>query len=367
MKNHHFKIEKLSLPFRKSQGIVTAKSPSNIALIKYWGKHHEQIPANPSISFTLNQCYSDTELSYQPRKNQGEKFSVRFLFSGKEQPEFIPKILNFFERILPYCRYLPNFDFTINTKNTFPHSSGIASSASSMSALALCLIQLEQKSRFLSDQQDPLQRASFLARLGSGSACRSIYPGLALWGAHESIKGSSDLYAIPYPYEVHKTFTNYRDTILLIDTGVKKISSSQGHVLMNQHPYARQRFDSVRKNFERFIIILKEGNLEAFGEMIEHEALSLHAMMICSQPYFLLMKPDTLHVIEKVRDFRAQTGKPVYFTLDAGANVHLLYPAEEKDAIKSFIEKELLKHCQQGQCIEDSCAYPVDYIRHKNK
>ncbi|XOD67140.1 MAG: diphosphomevalonate/mevalonate 3,5-bisphosphate decarboxylase family protein [Flavobacteriales bacterium Tduv] len=340
-----------------NQEIVTEKSPSNIALIKYWGKHHDQIPANPSISFTLNKCYSETEMSYQARKNKGEKFSVRLLFSGKEQSEFLPKILNFFERILPYSPYLLDFDFTIETKNTFPHSSGISSSASSMSALALCLIRLEQKSGYLSEQQDPLQRASFLARLGSGSACRSIYPGLALWGIHESIKGSSDLYAIPYPYEVHKTFTDYRDTILLIDTGVKKVSSSEGHALMYQHPYAKQRFESARKNFERFISILKEGNLEAFGEMIEYEALSLHSMMMCSQPYFLLMKPDTLHVIEKVRNFREQTGKPLYFTLDAGANVHLLYTAEEKEVIRSFIQKELLKHCQQGQYIEDSCAY----------
>ncbi|XOD68639.1 MAG: diphosphomevalonate/mevalonate 3,5-bisphosphate decarboxylase family protein [Flavobacteriales bacterium AspAUS03] len=356
LKEYSFKAGESTYP-RTRKGKVTAKSPSNIALIKYWGKYPKQIPANPSISYTLRQCHSETQLYYQFQKNRREKFSVQLLFAGEIQPKFLPKILDFFEKILPYCPYLYDFDFIIKTNNTFPHSSGIASSASAMSALALCLLQLEQKLGHVLSTEDCLQKASFLSMLGSGSACRSIYPGLVIWGAHKAIKGSDDYYAIPYPYEIHEAFSSFQDTILLIDEGVKKVSSSQGHELMQQHPYAQKRFESAYENLERLIPILKTGDLESFGELVEHEALSLHAMMMCSRPYFILMKPDTLQVIEKVWDFRIRTGKPLYFTLDAGANVHLLYPTKEKEMIHPFIHEELLLHCQRGHYIEDSCGY----------
>src|SRR5690606_37668567 len=153
--------------------------------------------------------------------------------------------------------------------------------------------------------------------LGSGSACRSIYPGLAVWGKSEFVEGRSDLYAIPYPYEVHENFKNFRDTILLIDEGQKKVSSTVGQQLMEKHPYAQQRFESANENLGKMIEILKDGNLKEFGELVEHEALSLHAMMMTSIPSFILMKPNTVAVIEKMKDFREQTGANLYFTLDA--------------------------------------------------
>ncbi|XCI74808.1 MAG: diphosphomevalonate decarboxylase [Flavobacteriales bacterium] len=356
MKEYGIRAGGLPYPSTR-QGKVTSKSPSNIALIKYWGKYPEQIPVNPSISYTLNQCHSETQLYYKFQEDRKKKFSVQFLFAGKSRPEFLTKILVFFEKISPYCPYLYDFDYTIKTNNTFPHSSGIASSASAMSALALCLVQLEQKLGYILTTEDYLQKASFLSRLGSGSACRSIYPGLVIWGSHKAIKGSDDYYAIPYPYEIHEAFTNFQDTIMLIDEGAKKVSSSQGHELMHRHHYTQKRAESAYENLERLIPILKTGDLESFGELVEHEALSLHAMMMCSRPYFILMKPNTLHVIEKVWDFRTQTANPLYFTLDAGANVHLLYPNEYKNMIHPFIREELLRHCQLGHYIEDSCAY----------
>ncbi|ACY40367.1 diphosphomevalonate decarboxylase [Blattabacterium sp. (Blattella germanica) str. Bge] len=334
-------------------GVITKKSHSNIALIKYWGKHKNkiQIPLNSSISYSLGRVYTVTRLIYQEKKKRN--LSIKIFLSGKEKTSFLPKILEFFHRISFYCSYLRDFNFIIETYNTFPHSSGIASSASSMSALALCIMEIEKKLVFSLKKDFFLKKASFLARLGSGSACRSIYPGLVVWGSHKSIKGSNDLYAIPYPYKVHPIFKKMVNTILIIDEKPKKILSSKGHLLMNKHPYARVRFQCANQNMDRLISILKIGDFQEFGELIEHEALTLHAMIMTSRPYFLWMKPNTLNVLHTVWDFRIQSKKNIYFTLDAGANVHLLYPIQEKKSILKWIYSDLFFYCKK--IIESFC------------
>jgi len=124
-------------------GTFQWSAPSNIALVKYWGKKAHQIPANPSVSFTLDACKTITKLTFNKKENQGH-FSFDLLFEGKPKEDFKPKIQKFFERIAVYCPYLKQFHFTIDTQNTFPHSSGIASSASGMAALAMNIMSLEK-------------------------------------------------------------------------------------------------------------------------------------------------------------------------------------------------------------------------------
>ena len=344
-------ISKLRSDFATHSGIVSAKCASNIALIKYWGKKEVQIPMNPSISFTLNNSYTETELRFAPISTDG--FDVQVFLDGELKKDFAPKIIQFFERIEVYIPFLNRFSFEVHTHNTFPHSSGIASSASGLGALSLCLVDLENQLGGNLSDDEKLKKSSFLARLGSGSACRSIFPGLAVWGKTKSVEGSSDLYAVPYPYEVHENFRNFQDTILLIDEGQKEVSSTVGHQLMEGHPYAERRFQSAEENLKKLIPILKTGNLEEFGKIVEHEALSLHAMMMTSHPYFILMKPNTLSVIEKIWAFRKETNLPLFFTLDAGANVHLLYPEKEKEKIEKFIEEHLKSFCFNGNLIKD--------------
>lgn len=335
------------------QGKVTWQSPSNIALVKYWGKKENQIPANPSISFTLDSCRTTTTLSFQKRE-KSDGFEFDLFFEGEKKESFRPKIQKFFERIEEYLPFLKDFSFTIETSNSFPHSSGIASSASGMSALALCLMSLERQLEPAMTEEYFTRKASFLARLGSGSACRSIEGELVAWGEHKGILDSSDLYGVKYPFEVHESFRNYQDTILLVDKGEKQVSSTLGHDLMNGHPFAERRFQQAHENLDLLKGIFESGDLSAFIKIVESEALTLHAMMMTSQPYFLLMKPNTLEIINKVFDFRERTGLHLCFTLDAGANVHLLYPEKEKKETLEFIKKELLQFCQNGQYIEDN-------------
>ncbi|WP_162126511.1 diphosphomevalonate/mevalonate 3,5-bisphosphate decarboxylase family protein [Flavobacterium phycosphaerae] len=328
-------------------------APSNIALVKYWGKKTNQIPANPSISFTLNNCKTITQLAFSHKENDGD-FSFDLLFEGKPKEDFKPKIKKFLERIEPYCPYLKNYHFTIDTLNTFPHSSGIASSASGMAALAMNIMSLEKQLNPEMTEDFFYQKASFLARLGSGSACRSVKGSVVVWGNHDEIEGSSDLFGVAFPSKVHANFKNYQDTILLVDKGEKQVSSTVGHDLMHNHPFAEQRFAQAHTNLSAMKKVLETGDLEQFIQITESEALTLHAMMMTSLPYFILMKPNTLEIINKIWAFRNETKIPICFTLDAGANVHVLYPENVRVSVLQFITSELVGFCQNGNYICDA-------------
>lgn len=338
-------------------GTVTWESPSNIALVKYWGKKDNQIPENPSISFTLDHCKTTTTLSFYKKENELDKFTFDLFFEGALKDDFKPKINLFFERIETYLPFLKDYHFKIETSNSFPHSSGIASSASGMSALALCLMSLEKQLNPEIADDFFNKKASFLARLGSGSACRSIEGDLIVWGKHAEIENSSDLFGVKYPYQVHDNFKDYQDTILLVDKGEKQVSSTVGHNLMHGHPFAKKRFEQANHNLSRLVNVLRSGDLKVFIEIMESEALSLHAMMMTSLPYFILMKPNTLEIINRIWKFRTETGLNIGFTLDAGANVHVLYPENEAKQIYEFIKNELVAFCQSGHYICDKIGF----------
>ena len=331
----------------------TWQTPSNIALVKYWGKSEPQLPKNASISFTLNNCHTITTIEFSKIETTAE-VAFDLFFEGKEKEEFKPKIAAFFKRVQEYCPYVFEYKMIINSENSFPHSSGIASSASGLSAIAMCLMSLEQKLNPNLTQEFIHKKASFLARLGSGSASRSIEGPLVVWGEHPEIAGSSDVYGVQFPYKVHSVFENYQDAILLVDKGEKQVSSTVGHNLMHAHPFAENRFKQANENLSKMSKILQEGDRKAFINLVESEALTLHAMMLTSNPYFILMKPNTLSIIHKIWEFRAAENSNICFTLDAGANVHVLYPFSEKEKVNRFIENELAQYCQKKQYILDA-------------
>lgn len=331
----------------------TWQTPSNIALVKYWGKSEPQIPKNASISFTLSKSHTITTIDFV-KKEKLESPSFELYFEGQKKDDFKPKIAQFFERILIYCPYVLEYEMTIHSENSFPHSSGIASSASGMSAIAMCLLSLEKELNPELSDDFINQKASFLARLGSGSASRSIEGPLVVWGKHEQIPNSSDLFGVKFPFQVHPIFENYQDTILLVDKGEKQVSSTIGHGLMHEHPFAEQRFEQANDNLTKISKYLKIGDIDSFINLVESEALSLHAMMLTSNPYFILMKPNTLEIINAIWRYRNNQQSKVCFTLDAGANVHLLYPENEKENVLQFVENELSKFCQKKQYICDS-------------
>ncbi len=332
---------------------VAWRSPSNIALIKYWGKHGIQLPKNPSISFTLENAYTETYFEYAPKSSNDRQIDLDFTFEGESNEAFAKKVKAFLESILPIFPFLGQLHLTIDSGNSFPHSAGIASSASSMSALALCLCTIEDELFGTLEGDEAFhQKASYIARLGSGSACRSIYGTMALWGETPLVKGSSDSYAVAYE-DVHEIFQHFQNDILIVSTNEKAVSSRVGHRLMENNPYAPARFQQAKDHLEHLLPALKSGDVEKFGQIVEAEALNLHALMMTSNPSFILMQPNSLEIIQHIQHFRQETGHPVFFTLDAGPNIHLLYPENIIHEVRPFVDEVLAPLCEQSMYIPD--------------
>ncbi len=352
MISEQFFLPKYEPKVPQSQTVIWS-APSNIALVKYWGKKPVQLPANASVSFTLSNCKTITEVTFSAKKLKNHLYSFDILVDDDFKESFRPKIESFFDKAQEYLPFLSLGHFQIRTTNTFPHSSGIASSASGMAALALCLMSIEKSIDPTISEDFFLAKASFLARLGSGSACRSIKGSMVAWGSHPAVPNSSDLFGVTLNQPWHEFFEKYQDTILIVEEGQKQVSSSTGHELMHNHPFGQQRIEQAQSNLTNLITAMNQGDLDEFIAIVESEALTLHAMMMTSNPAFLLMQPATLSIIKAVWDFRKSTQIPLCFTLDAGANVHLLYPKSAKSEVLAFIEEELVVYCENGRYICD--------------
>ena len=332
------------------EGKVGWRCPSNIAIVKYWGKHGVQLPRNASFSFTLSNAFTDTYITYSKQPN--DKISLDFLFEGKENQAFADKIRSYFGKIALHIPILKDFHFKIESKNSFPHSSGIASSASAMGALALCICSIEAELFLISHDEELREKASHLARLGSGSASRSIIPYFSTWGVHDSITNSSDLHAIRTE-GLHPIYKTFHDDILIVSAKEKSVSSTAGHALMNNNIFAASRYQQANDRVKQLLEIMKTDDVHAFGKIAEDEAMTLHALMMCSDPSYILIEPGTLSMIREIREFRKNTKLPIYFTLDAGPNIHLLYPDSVKEDAKRLINDHLMKYTDNNVVIKD--------------
>ncbi|MBL7665667.1 MAG: diphosphomevalonate decarboxylase [Bacteriovoracaceae bacterium] len=316
---------------------ISWRAPSNIALIKYWGKKDGQFPMNPSLSFSLEKCHTEMSLIYRP----ASELNVNFTFEGNIKTSFGDKIKKYLTSIAQKYSWMNELEFEINSKNSFPHSSGIASSASSFAALALCLTDLITSKE--NKPNDFFEMASDLARQGSGSAARSVFAGYSSWGQTALIKNSSDNYARPLLNNIHPSFLKIKNVICVVDANEKSVSSTQGHALMANHPMKEMRIQQVHQQLENLLLILESGDWNAFAQLVEAEALTLHALMLTSQPSFILLKPNTLNLIQEIQSLR-KSGHQVCFTLDAGANLHLLYDPSENQ----MIEQKMLAWKESG-------------------
>ena len=369
------------------EGKISWRSPSNIAIIKYWGKHGVQLPRNPNISFTLDKAFTETTLHFveKTKSDKNKDISLHFLFENQENEAFRLKQLKFLRSILPIFPFLTDYELHISSHNSFPHSAGIASSASSMSALALCLCEMElaisdfgfrisdgvkRSGNFESSPNvvpkaqntegvEFFKKASIIARLGSGSACRSVFPTMAAWGVCAEIEGSNDEYAVGFESDIQDVFKSYHDTILIASRGEKSVSSRMGHGLMENNPFAAPRYQQAYARMTAVVSALRSGDVEIFGQIAEDEAMSLHALMMTSSPSFTLLKPNTLRMIEILRGWREATKLPAYFSLDAGPNLHLLYPDFIKNEVKELIVNELQPLCEDEMVIFDNVGQGV--------
>ena len=327
------------------------KSPSNIALVKYWGKFGRQYPSNPSISFTLSEAYSTLVMKISP----ADSLSCRLEFHGQRETAFEERIFGFLNSIKDDYPWLEHASIDMRSTNSFPHSAGIASSASAMSALALCLVDIDQQIQHQTwkDSDNFRQRSSEIARLASGSAARSVYPFLARWGVSTISKKGSNDYADYAGEGIHSIFSNYKNSILILSSATKSVSSSAGHRLMEGNRFADERFKQANENLDQLLLAMCQGDMSAFIRIVEEEALTLHALMMTSNPSYILMEPQTIEAIRAIRAFREEKDVPVCFTLDAGPNIHMLYPASYSDQVDTWRDAVLRPLCEGGRIIED--------------
>lgn len=334
---------------------VAWRSPSNIALVKYWGKTGIQLPLNPSLSMTLSEASSETKLTAGPRISEGE-ISLDFWFDGNQNNAFGERIINFLQSVLDIYPWLVQVELKLETRNTFPHSAGIASSASAFSALSFCLCTLENELfGIILTETEFRFKVSYVARLGSGSACRSIFPGFSLWGFTPALPGSSDFVAVPIT-NVHPAFLSLHDAIILVNKIQKPVSSSEGHRRMQHHPFIHARIAQANKNTSDLVQAIAVGDKDTFIRVVENEALTLHALMMTSDESYMLLQPETIDIINQVRTMRREHSLHVCFTLDAGPNVHILYFDDESEQVEKLIVEDILNKNKQHSVIYDFCC-----------
>jgi len=296
-------------------GKVTVRSPSNIAFIKYWGAKNlkKAIPANPSLSMTLRECFSRTTLEHFEDEG-GHEILWRGAGGGFEAapPAFAQRVAQHLDIL---CRETAcGGRFRVATENSFPAAAGMASSASGFSALAEGVLAA------LGREEGPARR-SVLARLsGSGSASRSVMGGYVEWPADGVAEDGSESYAFQVASADH---WDLRNVIAVVETGAKETSSLDGHRRARTSPYWRTRQRRLPARLETVREAIRQRDFETLGPVIEAEAIDLHCLAMTSNPAIFYWQPATLTVLAAVRGLR-QDDIAAWSTMDAGANVHVI-------------------------------------------
>lgn len=296
---------------------ATARAGSNIAFIKYWGVADPSLnlPLNNSISMTLGELHTTTSVEWDPRLGFGDEITI----DGTQlDPTKAQRITRHLERMRALAHV--TYRARVVSENNFPAASGIASSASGFAALTVAGCAA------LGLDMTP-QQLSALARRGSGSACRSIFGGFVEWQ-----KGRDDQTSVANQLQPPSHW-DLLDIVAVVSTAQKSVSSEDGHLLAISSPFNMARIDRVDIWLTDVRSAIATCDIERLGTVIERDALAMHSVMMTSSPSLLYWQPGTLEVIQAVRRWREQDKIPVFFTIDAGPNVHLICEAPYRETI----------------------------------
>lgn len=317
---------------------VVAEVPSNIALVKYWGKRDslQQWPANDSISMTLSAARTRTIARLLPL-GQVDQLTI----NGHRVAADDPSAQKAFKQ-LAYLRTTLGFDapLAIQSSNTFPADCGIASSASGLGALTLAAIAAWTGQT----SWDRLIGAGYtreliaaLARRGSGSACRSFFGGFVRWHAgHSPETQSLSVLASPDqsgPWELS-------DVIVIISDLRKAVTSTQAHAAAWSSPLFAPRLAGLDQRLKQVEAAIAARNLQLLGDIIESEALEMHAVAMSAEPSAVYMSRETSEFLAWVRARRSEQRLPAWFTLDAGPNPHLICTAEDAQRVADLVHQD---------------------------
>jgi diphosphomevalonate decarboxylase len=295
-----------------------AFAPANIALCKYWGKCDAELnlPVNSSLSISLGKLGTHTVVKFA-------KTADKVFLNGKPAPaDFTARISKFLNLLRAEGQF-----FEVRTKNNIPTAAGLASSASGFAALVKALDQLFGwgfNSREL----------SMLARLGSGSASRSLYDGFAVWHAGVRADGM-DSYAEGFSSE----WKNLRIGIMEVSKSKKKTGSTDG---MNRTVETSELYEAwpaqADCDFDELRTAIAAQDFSMLAKTAENNALAMHATMLAAWPPLCYWKPQTLALMQKVWQAR-EDGLEIYFTIDAGPNLKLLFLEKDVRAVRKLFPK----------------------------
>lgn len=315
---------------------ATAIAPANIAFIKYWGKADSalRLPLNDSISMNLSGAYTTTTVEFSSAFSADSVELLEGEFSQKE----IARVVAGLDRIRQISGIRERA--RVVTENSFPKGAGSAASASGFAALTAAGFAAAEM--VLSEKD-----LTVVARLGSGSACRSIPDGFVLWQKGNTSEDS-------YAYSLHpKSHWDLCDALVIVDSGMKKISTSDGMETVSTSPFLAKRLAAIPERIIRCKLALKDKNFTQLGEVMEEDCLDMHAVMQSQNPPCMYWNETTIAIMDAIKIWRSE-GLPVYFTIDAGPNVHVIYEAihehevAQKLATLSGVEKIIYNNVSSG-------------------
>jgi diphosphomevalonate decarboxylase len=295
-----------------------AFAPANIALCKYWGKRDAELnlPVNSSLSISLGKLGTHTVVKFA-------KTADKVFLNGKPAPkDFAARISNYLNLFRKEGQF-----FEVRTKNNIPTAAGLASSASGFAALVKALDQL------FGWGFNP-RELSMLARLGSGSASRSLYDGFVVWHAGARADGMDS-----YAEDLSNPWKNLRIGILEVSKGRKKTGSTDG---MNRTRETSELYESwpaqAECDFDELRTAIVAQDFTLLGETAENNALAMHATMLAAWPPLCYWKPQSVALMQKVWQAR-EDGLEIYFTMDAGPNLKLLFLEKDTRAVRKLFPK----------------------------
>lgn len=300
----------------------TAVAPSNIAFIKYWGKIDDELrlPANSSFSMNLDKCLTTTTVEFDEKYTHDSFEMIGEKISEKEKERTFKSV------DLLRKKAKSSLFAKIVTKNSFPKSAGMASSASGFAALVVATARALNLN--LSEKE-----LSIYARIGSGSACRSIPDGYVEW---KEGKTSEQSYA-------HSLFPtghwNLRNVLVIVRANEKKIPTSVGMEASRETSiFYKPRIEAVKKLHKQLLDAFSRKDFRIVGEIIEKDCVYMHSVMMTTTPPLFYWTPETLTLIQKVQEWRTE-GIESYFTIDAGPNVHIICESKTEDALVAKIKE----------------------------
>lgn len=304
----------------------TAVAPSNIAFIKYWGKKDEKLrlPSHSNISMNLDGLLTTTTVQFG-----GALAKDEITVNGQQNDGEVRKVSAHLDRIREIAGIKTRAK--VVSVNNFPSSTGLSSSASGFAALTVAACAASG----LSLTQKEL---SILARLGSGSACRSIPDGFVQWLEGQDSESSYAVTLFPAGH------WDICDTVAVVSDEKKDVPTSAGHRLAPTSPFYETRLSQMDKKIKRCRELLRDKDFSAFGELVEKEALEMHAIMITSTPPLLYWLPTTVILMKEVRRWRREENIEAYFTINTGQDVHII--SRKKD------EKKVTEKLKGLDCVK---------------